>query len=209
MTRFINREDAGRRLASLLGDYTGRGDVLVLGLPRGGVPIAKVVATHLQAPLEAFIVRKLGVPGQEELAMGAVASGGVRVMNTEVMRMFPNAESLLEATAKKELIEMERREKSYRGGRPFLDVTGRTVIIVDDGIATGATVLAAVRALRKLGAGKLIVAAPVGAPPSCRRLEEEADSVVCVARPESFCAVGEYYEDFHPMEDEEVLAALR
>src|SRR6202022_745833 len=165
---FPNRAAAGRLLAVKLSKYSGRDDVIVLGLPRGGVPVAYEVAQALRVPLDVFIVRKLGVPGFEELAVGAIASGGVRVLNQDVVRALPNANVIIENVTAKELAELERREHSYRDGRPPLDLRGRTVILVDDGLATGATMRAAVEALRKHGVAKIVVAAPVGAPETCR-----------------------------------------
>lgn len=205
---FRDREDAGRRLSARLGAYAGRGDVTVLALPRGGVPVAFEVARALGAPLDVLVVRKLGVPGHEELAMGAIASGGVRVLNEEVVRRLRIPPWVVEAQAARERVELERRERAYRGGRPPLDVRGRTVILVDDGIATGSTLRAAVRALRLLGPARTVVAAPAGAADSCRMLAEEADEVICLQQPEPFGAVGEYYGDFPQTGDAEVRTLL-
>jgi predicted phosphoribosyltransferase len=201
---FPNRTEAGRLLAEKLVKYAGRDDVIVLGLPRGGVPVAYEVAQRLGAPLDVFIVRKLGVPGFEELAVGAIASGGVRVLNDDVVRALPNADELIESVTAKETIEVERREQTYRDGRPPPELRDRVVILVDDGLATGATMRAAVAALRQRGVAKIVVAAPVGAPDTCRELKDEVDEIVCATAPEFFQAVGQYYEDFSQTSDEEV-----
>ena len=201
---FPNRTEAGRQLAEKLVKYAGRADVLVLGLPRGGVPVAFEVAQRLGAPLDVFIVRKLGVPGFEELAVGAIASGGVRVLNADVMRAIPNADDVIESITARETAELERRQQHYRDGRPAPDLRDRVVILVDDGLATGATMRAAVKALRQGGAARIVVAVPVGPPDTCREVEEEADETVCATTPEFFQAVGQYYEDFSQTSDEEV-----
>ena len=205
---FPNRAEAGRLLAEKLENYVGRSDVVVLGLPRGGVPVAYEVAQRLGAPLDVFVVRKLGVPGFEELAAGAIASGGVRVLNEDVVRALPNADQLIESVTEKETVELERREQTYRDGRPAPELRGRVVILVDDGLATGATMRAAVAALRQRGVAKIVVAAPVGAPDTCRELEQEADETICAITPEFFQAVGQYYEDFSQTSDEEVRELL-
>jgi len=176
----------------------------VLGLPRGGVPVAYEVAKSLRAPLDVFIVRKLGVPGFEELAAGAIASGGVRVLNEDVLRALPNADEIIESVTAKETAELERREKSYRADRPAPELRDRVVILVDDGLATGATMRAAVKALRQRGVAKIVVAVPVGPPDTCREFEDEADETICASAPEFFQAVGQYYEDFSQTSDEEV-----
>jgi putative phosphoribosyl transferase len=207
-TTFPNRAEAGRRLAEKLQRYAGREDVIVLGLPRGGVPVAYEVAQRLHAPLDVFIVRKLGVPGFEELALGAIASGGVRVLNEDVVRALPNANELVESVTARELAELQRREQTYRDGRPAPELRGRIAILVDDGLATGATMRAAVKALRQLGAAKIIVAVPVGAADTCRELEQEVDETVCVMAPEWFQAVGQFYEDFSQTSDDEVRELL-
>src|SRR5689334_1873306 len=168
---FANRTEGGCLLAEKLAKYSNRNDVIVLGLPRGGVPVAYEVAKRLRAPLDVFIVRKLGVPGFEELAAGAIASGGVRVFNDDVMRALPNAMQIIDEVTDREETEIARREKLYRGDRPPLDVTDKIVVLVDDGLATGATMRAAVKALRQRGAAKIIVAVPLGAPETCRELE--------------------------------------
>jgi predicted phosphoribosyltransferase len=201
---FPNRAEAGRVLAEKLSNYSGRDDVIVLGLPRGGVPVAYEVARALCVPLDVFIVRKLGVPGFEELAVGAIASGGVRVLNEDVMRALPNADEIIEAVTQRESEEMERREREYRDGRPAPEIRDRTIILIDDGLATGATMRAAVKALRQRGAAKIVVAVPVGPPDTCREFEDVADEVVCASAPEYFQAVGQYYEDFSQTTDDEV-----
>jgi len=205
---FSNRTEAGRLLAEKLVKYAGRADVIVLGLPRGGVPVAYEVAKRLGVPLDVFIVRKLGVPGFEELAVGAIASGGVRVLNQDVMRALPNAEATIESITARETAELERREQSYRDGHPAPELRDRVVILVDDGLATGATMRAAVKALRHRGAAKIVVAVPVGPPDTCREFEGEADETICASVPEFFQAVGQYYEDFSQTSDDEVRELL-
>jgi putative phosphoribosyl transferase len=207
-TIFSNRAEAGQLLAEKLEKYAGRDDVIVLGLPRGGVPVAYEVARRLGVPLDVFIVRKLGVPGFEELALGAIASGGVRVLNEDVVRALPKANELIESVTTRELAELGRREQIYRDGRPAPDIGGRTVILVDDGLATGATMRAAVAALRQLGAAKIVVAVPVGAADTCREIEQEVDETVCAMAPEWFQAVGQFYEDFSQTSDDEVRELL-
>ena len=208
MRAFANRAEAGQLLAGKLLDYAGRDDVIVLGLPRGGVPVAFEVAQRLRVSLDIFIVRKLGVPGFEELAVGAIASGGVRVLNKDVARALPNAEEVIEAVTARETTELERREQSYRDGRPAPELGGKTVILVDDGLATGATMRAGVAALRQRDVAKIVVAAPVGAPETCRELQDEVDDIVCAMAPEYFQAVGQYYKDFAQTSDEEVRELL-
>jgi len=205
---FSNRAEAGRQLAEKLDKYAGRKDVIVLGLPRGGVPVAYEVAKRLRAPLDVFIVRKLGVPGFEELAAGAIASGGVRVLNEEVMRAIPYADEAIEAVTARETTELERRERIYREGRPPPELRDRIAILVDDGLATGATMRAAVKALRQSGAAKIVVAVPVGPPDTCREIEQEADETICLSTPPFFQAVGQYYEDFSQTSDEDVRELL-
>jgi predicted phosphoribosyltransferase len=205
---FSNRAEAGRRLAKGLEKFAGRDDVIVLGLPRGGVPVAYEVARALGVHLDVFIVRKLGVPGFEELAVGAIASGGVRVLNEDVVRALPNADEIIDAVTTKETAELERREENYRDGRPAPDLRDRVIILVDDGLATGATMRAAIRALRQRGVARIVVAVPVGPPETCREVEEEADELVCAMSPESFHAVGQYYEDFSQTSDDEVRELL-
>jgi putative phosphoribosyl transferase len=205
---FANRTEAGRLLAEKLVNYAGRADVIVLGLPRGGVPVAFEVAHRLGALLDVFIVRKLGVPGFEELAAGAIASGGVRVLNEDVMRAIPHADQAINAITARETAELERREQIYREGRPPPKLRDRIVILVDDGLATGATMRAAVKALRECGAAKIVVAVPVGPPDTCHELEERADETICLSTPEFFQAVGQYYEDFSQTTDEDVRELL-
>jgi putative phosphoribosyl transferase len=205
---FPNRTEAGRQLAEKLVKYAGRADVIVLGLPRGGVPVAFEVAQRLGAPLDVFIVRKLGVPGFEELAVGAIASGGVRVLNADVMRAIPNVDDVIASITARETAELERREQHYRDGRPAPDLRDRIVILVDDGLATGATMRAAVKALRQRGAAKIVVAVPVGPPDTCHEIEEQADETICLSTPEFFQAVGQYYEDFSQTTDEDVREVL-
>jgi len=201
---FRDRREAGRLLASRLAAYRNRPEVLVLALPRGGVPVAFEVARVLNAPLDIFLVRKLGVPGHEELAMGAIASGGVRVLNEDLVRALNIQPAVIETIAAKELQELERRERRYRGKRPPPEVRGRTVILIDDGLATGSTMRAAVAALRQQGPAKIVVAVPVGAPETCAEFEEEADETVCARTPVPFYAVGLWYGDFSQTTDEEV-----
>src|SRR5437660_12783369 len=205
---FANRIEAGQLLAEKLVEYAGRDDVIVLGLPRGGVPVAFEVAHRLGAPLDVFIVRKLGVPGFEELAAGAIASGGMRVLNEDVMRSIPHADEAIDAVTIRETAELERREQIYREGRPPPELRDRIVILVDDGLATGATMRAAVKALRERGAAKIVVAVPVGPPDTCRELEQEADETICLSTPPFFQAVGQYYEDFSQTSDEDVRELL-
>jgi predicted phosphoribosyltransferase len=205
---FIDRRHAGRELAESLARFRGRDDLLVLALPRGGVPVAYEVAQALDAPLDVFVVRKLGVPGHEEFAMGAIASGGVRVVNDDVVQGLGIPASNIDSVARREQAELERREREYRGGRPPPDVAGRTVILVDDGLATGATMLAAVKALRLMQPARIVVAVPAGSPVTCRQLRREADDVICAIEPEPFVAVGVWYADFSQTSDEEVRELL-
>ncbi|MDQ3978066.1 MAG: phosphoribosyltransferase [Actinomycetota bacterium] len=205
---FRDRTDAGQVLAGLLTSYRGRDDVLVLGLPRGGVPVAAEVARGLEAPLDVFVVRKLGVPGREELAMGAIASGGVRVINGAVVEGLGIDDDVVDAVAERELQELERREAAYRGDQPPPDVAGKVVIVVDDGLATGSTMRAAVSALRAKGPSRIVVAVPVGSPGTCHDLEAEADEVVCARMPGQFLAVGQWYHDFSPTTDDQIRLLL-
>jgi predicted phosphoribosyltransferase len=203
--RFRDRIEAGVLLGQELARrLSQRDDLIVLALPRGGVPVAHAVARALDAPLDVFIVRKLGLPGHEELAMGAIASGGVRVMNDEVLRYYPVSQQAIDAVAAREQRELERREVAYRGKRPPLDVAGRSVIVVDDGLATGSTMRAAVRALRLMNPRAIIVAVPVAAASTCEEFRAEADEIVCLRTPEPFQAVGLWYDDFTQTTDEEV-----
>ena len=196
-------------LAGLLQGYARRNDVVVLALPRGGVPVAHEVATALHVPLDVFSVRKLGVPGHPELAMGAIASGGVQVLNDDVLAWYRPSADTLEAVARVEMRELARRERLYREGRPLMPVEGRTVILVDDGLATGSTMRAAVEAVRQLHARQVVVAAPVGAPDTCQALRRLADDVVCALTPDQFTAVGAWYLDFSETTDDEVRRLLQ
>ncbi len=206
--RFVDRHEAGRVLAEALGSYAGRDDVLVLALPRGGVPVGFEVARALEAPLDVMLVRKLGVPGQEELAMGAIASGGVRIVSDDVVNALDIPERAIAIVAAAEAQELERRERAYREGRPFPDVGGKVAILVDDGLATGATMRAAVAALRALGAGPVVAAVPVAPPETCAALSRVVDQMICALTPDPFFAVGAWYEDFTETSDETVRALL-
>ena len=208
-TRFSNRAQAGRLLASRLLQYEGRDDVVVLALPRGGVPVAAEVASTLRVPLDVFVVRKLGVPYQPELTMGAIASGGVRVLNEDVLEMAQITPAMLEQVTRTELLELERRERSYRDGRPPVPIEGKVVILIDDGLATGSTMRAAVEAVRPLKPARVVVAVPVSASDTCRAIEQTADEVICLETPEPFSAVGLWYEDFSQTGDEEVRSLLQ
>jgi predicted phosphoribosyltransferase len=207
-TGFHNRVDAGRRLADRLQEFAGRDDVIVLGLPRGGIPVAYEVASCLAAPLDVFVVRKLGVPGHPELAMGAIAGGGIEVLSRDLIRALGVPESLVEQVTRRERVELERREVLYRGSRPPSTIRNRTVVIVDDGLATGSTMEAAIAALRQQGPARIVVAVPVGARETCDRLRAVADQLECVSTPEPFDAVGCWYEDFAQTTDEEVIQLL-
>jgi len=207
--QFLDRADAGRSLAHELGRWRGRRDLIVLALPRGGVPVGFEIARALAAPLDVFMVRKLGVPGQEELAMGAVASGGVRVLNEEVVAALGrHASEAIEQATKRETEELRRGEEHYRGVRAFPDLAGKMVVLVDDGLATGATMRAAARAVRQRRPARLIIAVPVAEESSCREMRAEADEVVCALIPEPFFGVGQFYENFSQTSDEEVRALL-
>jgi putative phosphoribosyl transferase len=201
---FRDRREAGRLLAAKLAAYANRPDVIVLALPRGGVPVAYEVARALNAPLDIFLVRKLGVPGYEELAMGAIATGGVRVLNDQLVGGLRIPDYIVDEVAASEQQELARRERLYRGDRPAPDVRGRTVILVDDGLATGATMLAAVKALRQQQPARIVVAVPTAAPETCEQLRAEVDDIICAITPEPFHAVGLWYEDFSQTTDEEV-----
>jgi predicted phosphoribosyltransferase len=205
---FRDRRHAGRVLAERLAHLAGRPDLLVLALPRGGVPVAYEVAAALGAPLDVFLVRKLGVPGHEELAMGAVAAGGVRILNEPLLRELRVAPAALEEVTAAEQQELARRERLYRAGRPPLDVRGRTVILVDDGLATGASMQAAIEALRRLGPARVVVAVPTAAADTCALLAPEVDEIVCAVTPEPFYAVGLWYADFSQTDDDEVRELL-
>jgi predicted phosphoribosyltransferase len=206
---FRDRREAGRLLAAKLTAYANRPDVIVLALPRGGVPVGYEVARALGAPLDVFVVRKLGVPGYEELAMGAVATGGVRVLNDQVVSRLGIPEHVIDAVAAREQQELARRERLYRGGRPPLDVRNRTVILVDDGLATGATMHAAIAALRQLHPARIVVAVPTASAETCEEMRAEADDVICAVTPEPFQAVGRWYQDFSQTMDEEVQDLLK
>jgi putative phosphoribosyl transferase len=201
---FRDRIEAGRLLAGMLGRFADRAGVLILALPRGGVPVGFEVAKSLNAPLDIFVVRKLGLPGDEELAMGAIASGNVRVLNDEVVRSFGVPNSVVDAVAEKEEIELKRRERLYRGDAPAPDAAGKTILLVDDGIATGSTMRAAVAALRRLSPSRIIIAVPVAPPATCKELQAEADEVVSIIAPENFYAVGQWYEIFDQTTDGQV-----
>jgi putative phosphoribosyl transferase len=202
--RFLDRRDAGWQLAGELAGYAGDPGLFVLGLPRGGVPVAYEVARALRAPLDVLVVRKLGVPGHRELAMGAIASGGLRVLNLDVIEALGISPATVESVAENELREIERQRRAYRGEVPFPELPGRTIIVVDDGLATGSTMRAAVGVLRQSNPARVIVAVPVGAAESARSLREEADGVVCLRTPHDFHAVSTWYEDFSQTSDEEV-----
>lgn len=202
---FQNRADAGQFLAEKLCEYANRSDVVVIGLPRGGLPVAFEVARKLHAPLDILVVRKLGVPGHEELAMGAIATGGVRVLNDDVLSYLNIPEDIIDLAVETEQRELTRRERQYRGDRPPIDLRQRIVIIVDDGLATGSSMRAAVRAVREQHPRKIVVAVPVGARETCESFKREADTVaVCAITPEPFKAVGAWYSDFSQTTDEEV-----
>ena len=205
---FHNRADAGRQLATHLSHYQDQPGVSVLALPRGGVPVGFEVAQALGAPLDVFLVRKLGVPGHEELAMGAIATGGVQVLNQDVLRMLPIPRSLIARVAAAEQLELERRERLYRGNRPPPVVRGRTIILVDDGLATGSTMRAAIQALRQQEPERIVAAVPVGAAQTCSEFEREADETICALAPDPFYAVGYWYAEFEPTTDDEVRELL-
>jgi len=206
---FIDRRHAGRALASRLTNYAGRDDVIVLALPRGGVPVAYEVASALGAPMDVFLVRKLGTPGHRELAMGAIASGGVRVLNEDVVRWYGISEAAIEHVAREEQEELVRRERAYRDDRPALNLANRIVILIDDGLATGSTMRAAAHAVRAYRPARVIIAVPVGAPQTCSELAAIADEVTCVNTPEPFSAVGQWYLNFDQTDDDEVRELLR
>ncbi len=206
--RFHDRRDAGRYLAARLAVAADWTDPLVLALPRGGVPVAYEVAEALDTPLDVFLVRKLGVPGHEELAMGAIATGGVRVLNEDVVDMLHIPERVIDSVAAQEAAELERRAKAYRGDRPPLDVHGRDTILVDDGLATGATMRAGAAALRRMDPKRIVVAVPVASPETCEEFRHEVDEIVCAITPQHMRAVGLWYEDFSQTTDDEVRALL-
>jgi putative phosphoribosyl transferase len=206
---YRNRSNAGKILAAHLSDYAEREDVIVLALPRGGVPVAFEVAKILRAPFDIFLVRKLGVPGQEELAMGAISTGGVRVINVDVVDYLRIPETVIDSIAAEELHELERRQRAYRGDRSELDLRGKVVILIDDGLATGSTMRAAVAALRQQDPARIVVAVPVSAPQTCDEYRMGADEIICVVTPEPFYGVGQWYEDFSQTTDQEVRDLLR
>jgi putative phosphoribosyl transferase len=205
---FRDRRDAGKKLAQRLVEYTGREDVIVLALPRGGVPVAYEVASALKTPLDIFIVRKLGWPGHEEMAIGAIASGGVRVLNEDIVRYLNIPDTLIDAVAQRELQELERREREYRGKRPPLELKDRTVILIDDGLATGASMRAAIVGVRAQAPAQIVVAVPTAALETCKALEPEVDQMICASTPEPFYGVSRWYEDFSQTTDEEVRLLL-
>jgi putative phosphoribosyl transferase len=206
---YRDRRQAGIELAEQLGHFKGRNDVIVLALPRGGVPVGAEVARALGAPLDVFLVRKLGTPGHRELAMGAIASGGVRILNDDVVSWYKVPEAAIDEVAREEQAELERRERAYRDGRTPADLRDRIVLLVDDGLATGATMKAAVQALRAHAPARIVVAVPVGSPDACREFADVADEIVCARAPEHFAAVGQWYRDFSQTTDEEVHDLLR
>jgi len=205
---FADRREAGTELAARLHAYKDRNDVVVLALPRGGVPVAYEVARSLRAPLDVFLVRKLGVPGHRELAMGAIASGGVRILNDDIVRWYGVPASVIDEVALEEQAELDRRERAYRDGREPISLQGRIVLLIDDGLATGSTMKAAVQAVRAHAPARIVVAVPVGAPETCRELAAVADEIVCARTPEPFSAVGQWYRDFSQTSDAEVRELL-
>ena len=208
MALFADRRDAGRKLAKKFAAYANRSDVLVLALPRGGVPVAYEVASALHAPLDIFIVRKLGLPGHEELAMGAIATGGALVINQDVVRTFNVPQGLIEAVAKKELKELERRERVFRGDRPMREIGGKTVILIDDGLATGASMHAAILGIRSKQPARIVAAVPTAALETCEAFKQKVDEMICATTPEPFYGVSRWYEDFSQTSDEEVQSLL-
>jgi len=207
--KFRSRQEAGRELALRLHKYAGRDDVIVLGVPRGGIPVAFEVATALRVPLDIFVLRKLGVPGHEELAFGAIGSGGIRVLNRDVIANLGVSEAEIASVTKSEQAELERREHHYRGERPPLNVAEKTVILIDDGIATGASLRAAIHAIRKMRPAAIVVATPVAPRLTCSLLRQDVDELVCVEVPEPFYGVGQFYQDFSQVSDEEVVQFLQ
>jgi len=206
--RFVNRKEAGEILSEALSGYAGKSGILVLALPRGGVPVAYEVAKALSAPLDLWLVRKLGVPGQEELAMGAIAGKNTLVLNDDIIAALNISQPTIDSIIAREQAELERRNKHYRHGKPPPDVEGNTILIIDDGLATGATMRAAIASLRQAAAARVIAAVPVGAMSTCRKIGQEADELVCLHTPEPFYGVGQWYSDFSQTSDEEVLALL-
>jgi putative phosphoribosyl transferase len=206
---FIDRRDAGRALASRLAKYADRDDVVVLALPRGGVPVAYEVASALGAPMDVFLVRKLGTPGHRELAMGAIASGGIRVLNDDVVKWYGIPDAAIESVAREEEQELLRRERAYREDRPAPDLARRTVILIDDGLATGSTMRAAAQAVRAHHPSRVVIAVPVGAKQTCAELAPVADEVICARMPEPFSSVGQWYMNFDQTDDDEVRDLLQ
>ncbi len=205
---FRDRPQAGQLLSKELKSYANRSDVIVLALPRGGVPVAREIARSLHAPLDVFLVRKLGVPGQEELAMGAIASGGVRILNQDIVQAMGIPAHVIDSVTATEVQELARRESLYRGDRPAPDVMGRTVILVDDGLATGATMRAAVAALRRMKPKRIVIAVPIAAVPTRREFTGEVDEIVCLHTPEPFFSVGFWYDDFSQTTDKDIREML-
>lgn len=205
---FTNRMEAGRSLAWRLEKFADRHDVLVLGIPRGGVPVAYEIAKALRVPLDVLVLRKLGVPGHEELAFGAIALGGTRVLDRHILREVGISPSAVETVTAREREELLRREEKFRGNLPPLVLAGKTVILVDDGIATGASLLAGIRAVRAMDAASIVVAVPVAPPDTCDRLADEVNEIICVATPESFAAVGQFYDDFSEVKEQDVVKLL-
>ena len=208
MTPFKDRRDAGRKLAQKLSAYANQSNMLILALPRGGVPVAYEVALALNVSLDIFLVRKLGLPGREELAIGAIASGGVRILNSDIVRMLSVPEEVINFVARRELQELQRRERLYRGNRPSPEVRDRKVILIDDGLATGASMRAAVAGLRAQHPSRIVIAAPAAAAETCAALRSDADEVICAITPEPFYGVSRWYEDFSQVTDEEVRTLL-
>ncbi len=206
---FADRAEAGRQLAQKLASYFGRADVVVLGIPRGGVIVASEVAQALGAPLDVFVSRKLGVPGQEELAFGALASGGVRVLDQDIICELNIPDAPIERISEQVRTEIDRREQAYRDGKPALTVESKTVVLVDDGIATGSSTLAAIKTLKQMRPARLVLAVPVAPASTCKRLRDDVDDLVCVHSPERFYAIGQFYENFAQVTDEEVIEVLR
>jgi putative phosphoribosyl transferase len=205
---YADRREAGIELAKRLSQFKGRGDVVVLALPRGGVPVAYEIARALEAPLDVFLVRKLGLPGHPELAMGAIASGGVRVLNNDVVSWYRIPDAVIDDVADEEKVELARRERTYREGRAPVELQNRVVLLVDDGLATGSTMKAAVEAVRARAPSRIVVAVPVGSPETCHEFTEVADEIVCARAPNRFAAVGQWYRDFSQTTDEEVRELL-
>lgn len=208
MALFRDRRDAGKKLAQKLSAYANRSDVVVLALPRGGVPVAYEVALVLNAPLDIFTVRKLGLPGHEELAMGAIATGGARVINQDIVRTFNIPQAVVEAVAKRELTELERRERVFRGDRVMREIHDKTVILIDDGLATGASMQAAIMGLRAKAPARIVAAVPTAAPETCEAFKQKVDEMVCATTPEPFYGVSRWYEDFSQTTDKEVQTLL-